>query len=210
MTIDPSLFLKAVKKKDTDMCNHCKCKEDKEMYWEDEIMSRQLKAARELLDKEKQNMPNPSTLEQQQEDPAIKAFEDERDLVLATNGVDLLVDICHGKSTANGWWLDKETGKDMLEAAGRFAPYIIATKMALIHSEVSEALEGDRRDKMDEHLPQFNSLTVELADAIVRIADLAGKLKLPLGSALMAKLEYNDVRPDHKMENRVKTGGKKY
>lgn len=109
--------------------------------------------------------------------------------------VDDLVYICHTLADRAGWW------------PGDFN---VGEKLALIHSEVSEALEGHRKNKMDEHLPHLPSITVELADAVIRIADLAGALKLDLGTALVEKLAYNARREDHKIENRRKAGGKAY
>lgn len=63
---------------------------------------------------------------------------------------------------------------------------------------------------MDDHLPDRPMIEVELADAVIRIADLAGYLGLDLGGAIMAKLEYNRRRADHKLENRAKQGGKAF
>lgn len=83
-------------------------------------------------------------------------------------------------------------------------------KIALIHSEVSEALEGARKNLMDDHLPHRKMIEVELADVIIRVADLCGALKLDLGGAVVEKLEYNANRADHKKENRNKVGGKKF
>lgn len=74
--------------------------------------------------------------------------------------------------------------------------------IALIHSELSEALEADRKDLMDDHLPTRYGLEVELADAMIRILDLAGYIGMDIGGALVEKLEYNKSRP-HKH-------GKKY
>lgn len=51
---------------------------------------------------------------------------------------------------------------------------------------------------------------VELADAVIRIADLAGGLGLDLGGAIAEKLAFNAVRPDHKPEARAVAGGKSY
>lgn len=85
----------------------------------------------------------------------------------------------------------------------------VATKLALIHSEVSEALEGVRKGKMDDHLPHRSALEVELADAAIRIFDLAGALGLDLGSAIVEKLAYNAQRADHTREARAAEGGKK-
>lgn len=50
---------------------------------------------------------------------------------------------------------------------------------------------------------------VELADAVIRIFDLAGACGYQIGDAIMEKLEYNRHRADHKRENRAKDGGKK-
>lgn len=71
-------------------------------------------------------------------------------------------------------------------------------KVALIHSELSEALESYRQHGIteeDHHCAPFNNVEIELADAIIRIFDLAGKLNLKLGPALMAKHAYNKSRP---------------
>lgn len=81
--------------------------------------------------------------------------------------------------------------------------------MMLIVTEVAEAKEGHRKSKMDDHLPHRQSVEVELADALIRIADLAGALGLDLGGATVEKLAYNANRPDHKIENRKAENGKK-
>lgn len=121
-----------------------------------------------------------------------------------------LQSICHNLAKRSGWWTDKETGLPLLEAAGRWAPHIIGAKIALIHSEASEALEGQRRDQMDDHLPDRKMLEVELADVVIRVCDLAGVLGLDLGGAIAEKLEYNQQRADHKPENRALEGGKSF
>jgi hypothetical protein len=51
---------------------------------------------------------------------------------------------------------------------------------------------------------------VELADALIRICDLAGAMDLDLGGAVAEKLLYNQSRADHKPENRALEGGKKF
>ena len=76
-------------------------------------------------------------------------------------------------------------------------------------SELAEAMEGDRKDLMDDHLPHRKMLEVELADAVIRILDMSGGLGLDVAGAIAEKLEYNTERSDHKPENRA-NGGKKY
>lgn len=75
---------------------------------------------------------------------------------------------------------------------------VFGEKIALIHSEISEALEVGRSldpSKLDEHCPEFPNLAIELADAIIRIMDLAEMHHLDLAGAIIAKTEYNKSRP---------------
>jgi hypothetical protein len=51
---------------------------------------------------------------------------------------------------------------------------------------------------------------VELADAVIRIMDYAGRFNYDIGGAVIDKIAYNRLRPDHKMENRLKETGKKF
>lgn len=87
---------------------------------------------------------------------------------------------------------------------------LVAQKLALCHSELSEGLEGHRKGKMDDHLPQYPMIAVELGDCIIRAFDLGGALRVNLGEVIAAKLAYNAQRADHKPKNRVKDGGKAY
>lgn len=83
-------------------------------------------------------------------------------------------------------------------------------KIALIHSELSEALEADRKDLMDNHLTHRKGVEAELADVFIRLGDLCGKLEIDIGRVIAEKLIYNSNRQDHKKEVREAEGGKKY
>lgn len=82
--------------------------------------------------------------------------------------------------------------------------------LMLIVSELAEAMESHRKDLMDDKLPHRKGLEVELADALIRIFDLAGGLKLDLGNALVEKAAYNKSRIDHSAAHRLADGGKKF
>lgn len=71
-------------------------------------------------------------------------------------GVSTLQTACHTASYAAGWWQDLSTGTDFREEARkgtRLGKALVAEKLVLIHSEISEALEGYRKGLMDDKLP---------------------------------------------------------
>lgn len=120
------------------------------------------------------------------------------------NAVRLFQDICHGAASKSGWWTDLKTGQPI-----EISKTLISEKLMLIVTEIAEAMEGNRKDLMDDHLPHRKMLEVELADAMIRIGDLAGALGFDLGGATLEKLEYNSSRKDHTLEQRMSVNGKK-
>jgi hypothetical protein len=112
----------------------------------------------------------------------------------------VLTNACHNASYAAGWWPQMPQEN----------PLLFSNKLMLTVSELAEAMEGDRKKLKDDHLPQYDMRAVELADAAIRIFDLAGACGYNLGEIIAAKLAYNAQRADHKPEARAAEGGKAY
>lgn len=87
----------------------------------------------------------------------------------------------HGIAVSKGFW---------------DAPRDDGTCIALMHSELSELLEALRHGNPDdEHVPQFSSAEVELADAVIRIMDFANARGYKVAQAIVAKSWFNESRP---------------
>lgn len=77
----------------------------------------------------------------------------------------------HSQNVAIGWWDNWPNRKDRHKTA-----------MMLVVSELAEAMEGDRKDLMDDHLTDHKMFGVELADTMIRLLDLAGAYGMTLNN----------------------------
>lgn len=100
------------------------------------------------------------------------------------------------------WWVDLETGMPLKRNVGEM--------LMLVVSELAEAMEGHRKNLRDDKLPHRPMLEVELADAMIRILDLACGLRLDIAGAFVDKMAFNATRADHTREHRMSANGKKY
>jgi NTP pyrophosphatase (non-canonical NTP hydrolase) len=100
------------------------------------------------------------------------------------------------------WWMDPKTGEHLKRNKGEL--------LMLIVSELAEAMEGERKNLMDDHLPHRRMAEVELADALIRIFDYAGAFGYDLEGAYLEKRAYNKLRADHKSEARLAANGKQW
>lgn len=120
---------------------------------------------------------------------------------LAYRGISEAMVLSHRTAVDAGWYTDRSTGLPIQRNVGEV--------IALMHSELSEALEGWRKDLMDDHLPHRKMIEVEFADCIIRILDTCAAMDLDIAGALVEKNRYNRTRADHKLEARNQAGGKK-
>lgn len=93
-----------------------------------------------------------------------------------------LVKEAHETAAEKGWWNDKESKNK-------------AELIALMHSELSEALEALRKPgKRDDHLPDEDAVGLELADTVIRIFDYCGAYNIDLEDIIIKKMTYNRNR----------------
>ena len=100
------------------------------------------------------------------------------------------------------WWQDPATGYPITRNKGEM--------IALMHSELSEILEAERKDLSDTHLPHRRGAEVELSDLLIRLLDYSAAYGYDLDGAFEEKMAYNKTRADHTLEARMQPGGKKF
>lgn len=113
----------------------------------------------------------------------------------ATEVFTALAEHCNRQARDKGFWKEDH------------GHHTTGTKLNLIHAEVSEATEAGRKAQNaydlgsrwgnshpSEHIPEFTGTEEELADAVIRILDLARERQCRLWEAILAKLDFNAGR----------------
>lgn len=110
----------------------------------------------------------------------------------AYQGISSAQKLAYRTAAITGWYNDPHTQAPLDRNFGEV--------IGLMHSELSEALEADRKGLMDKKLPHRDGREVEFADCIIRILDTAEALGLDVAGALIEKNRFNQTREDHRSE----------
>ena len=120
--------------------------------------------------------------------------------------------LVHLTAINKGWWdnseeyktaisiikehvTNKEDRNQALDALAHLDKRNDGEMLCLMHTELSEALDALRHgNPADDKVPEYDSLTVELADVLIRVMDFAEFYNLPLAEAVVAKMEMNRGR----------------
>ena len=129
-------------------------------------------------------------------------------------GIEGLVDAAHLTAVNKGWWSKEERDINLLckkhdlseevrtELRQTFGTRSFVECVGLIDSEAAEAIEDYRVHGLNPDKFLYNDengkpcgIASELADILIRVADLCGMHNIPLSAGVEAKLKYNAGRP---------------
>ena len=98
---------------------------------------------------------------------------------------DRLQKAVHGNAVSHGWW----------DGQNPHEPNTAAARLMLAVTEIAEAAEAIREgNPKDAHCPDLDNLSVECADAVIRLLDFAEARGFSLAEAILAKMAYNAAR----------------
>ena len=104
---------------------------------------------------------------------------------------------CHATSRDHGFWpVDYRAGADKIATPEQ--QYLLGHKIALIHSELSEALEDVRTGSVEltkENSGKMHGVPSELADVLIRTLELMHAMGTDIEAVVLEKMAYNRNRP---------------
>jgi hypothetical protein len=124
----------------------------------------------------------------------------------ASSIINQLAEVCYARSKEKGFWNDQEQLLALVSSDVRLPQEskkrllkvlngaFTSQKNDLIHSELGEATEAQRKELLSDKIAGFSGEEEEYADAIIRILDLAARKKMRLGEAIVRKMRYNEGR----------------
>lgn len=121
---------------------------------------------------------------------------------LAWRGLNAAFDLARDTAVAAGWYVDPETAEPKARNFGEVCMLMV--------TELSEAVEADRKSLLSDKLKGFLGQEEEFADCIIRQGDTARARRFDVATAYILKNRHNQTREDHKLANRALPGGKKY
>ncbi len=104
----------------------------------------------------------------------------------------------HRNARSKGFWETSDKLQSLAEANGlglEMRKMRDSQLRELMHSELGEACEGDRKDLPADKIPGFTNVEEELADLLIRLMDYSYGRGLRVAEAVIAKMEYNSGRP---------------
>ena len=106
-------------------------------------------------------------------------------------------EMIHSTAQEKGWWENFDHLRDIVPDDEKDHVDLLykTSRTMLMVTELSEGVEALRHgDPPDDKVPTYSGFTVELADTIIRILDLAEKFKLPVVESMLDKMEVNTGR----------------
>lgn len=108
------------------------------------------------------------------------------------NTINILCDQAHSAADRAGWWLKNRGVGGAFGSKGKFGHEIIPEKLMMTVSELGEAVR--EYSKHGPAAPDHLDFQYELADVAIRLFDIAGRFRIPLGDRIIQKMIKNKHR----------------